>query len=190
MKKTATGFTIIELLIVIVVIAILSSISTVAYSGIRTRAEDSAIASKVRSIAKIIEMYGAANGGIVPHANWACIGYPEDFPAGNGYDADWCSKPSVIPTPAGYIHPVNPTLNAELETIVGRVPSSEIPEVVYGSYTLKGIYYDSNATHLGGKPSLSFYVKGNRESCPIGDKFFSGSTYTRCQYVFTHLNEP
>lgn len=60
--KKQTGFTIIELLIVIVVIAILAAISVVAYSGIQNRAYASAIQSDLKSIATKIEMYWAEEG--------------------------------------------------------------------------------------------------------------------------------
>lgn len=46
------GFTIVELLIVIVVIAILASISVVAYNGIQNRANDVAIQADLNNIAK------------------------------------------------------------------------------------------------------------------------------------------
>lgn len=45
MNQKAYGFTIVELLIVIVVIAVLAAISVVAYAGIQNRARDSAIMS-------------------------------------------------------------------------------------------------------------------------------------------------
>ena len=56
------GFTIVELLIVIVVIAILAAISVVAYNGIQQRARDSERISELKSIAKAIEMFNIYNG--------------------------------------------------------------------------------------------------------------------------------
>ena len=51
------GFTIVELLIVIVVIGILAAITIVAYNGIQQRARDAQRAQDVKTIAKALEMY-------------------------------------------------------------------------------------------------------------------------------------
>lgn len=66
MKKTVNGFTIVELLIVIVVIAILAAISIVAYNGIQSRATDSANLSNASAITKAIIRYKLDNNGIPP----------------------------------------------------------------------------------------------------------------------------
>lgn len=60
--KRQPGFTIVELLIVIVVIAILAAISVVAYTGIQARANDARRANDIRQVAKLIEVYYAENG--------------------------------------------------------------------------------------------------------------------------------
>lgn len=57
-----TGFTIVELLIVIVVIAILATISIVAYNGIQGRARDSGRLSDMKTITKALEIYKINNG--------------------------------------------------------------------------------------------------------------------------------
>lgn len=51
------GFTIVELLIVIVVIAILASISIVAYTGIQARANDAALQGDTDVLKKAMELY-------------------------------------------------------------------------------------------------------------------------------------
>jgi len=60
-----TGFTIVELLIVIVVIAILASISIVAYNGIQARARDSQRKSDLATIAKGLAIYNVDAGNLI-----------------------------------------------------------------------------------------------------------------------------
>lgn len=64
MNATTRGFTIVELLIVIVVIAILASISVAAYTGIQQRARDSQRAQDMSTIKKALLMYNADHGGV------------------------------------------------------------------------------------------------------------------------------
>ncbi len=56
------GFTIVELLIVIVVIAILAAISITVFSGVQKRARDSKRVSDMQIIVKALEMYKIRNG--------------------------------------------------------------------------------------------------------------------------------
>lgn len=62
MNKARAGFTIVELLIVIVVIAILAAISIISYSNIAAKARDSQRMRDIETISKALEMYYADNG--------------------------------------------------------------------------------------------------------------------------------
>jgi len=63
MKKTSSGFTIVELLIVIVVIGILAVITIVAYNGLQQRGRDAQRSSDIASLQKALELYHVDNGG-------------------------------------------------------------------------------------------------------------------------------
>lgn len=66
--KNKQGFTIVELLIVIVIIGILATITIVAYNGIQGRARDSARVSSMDSIKKSLELFYADNS-YYPNSN-------------------------------------------------------------------------------------------------------------------------
>lgn len=62
MNKSRSGFTIVELLIVVVIIAILAAISVVAYTGVQNRARASAISSDLKAAEKALNAYKIASG--------------------------------------------------------------------------------------------------------------------------------
>lgn len=65
MTKSIRGFTIVELLIVIVVIAILAAISVIAYNGIQQRARDAQRKNDLATIAKSLQVYNVDNGNYI-----------------------------------------------------------------------------------------------------------------------------
>jgi len=101
------GFTIVELLIVIVVIAILAAISIVGYNGIQVRARDSIRAQDIAQIQKYALMYNVTEGGL-PKTQI----YGEDDAAGfdTSSGGGWMtfltdSNPSLTPP----VDPINDT---------------------------------------------------------------------------------
>lgn len=90
--RSGTGFTIVELLIVIVVIAILAAISVAAYTGINQRARDTQRRSDLSQLSKAIKLYQ------VDHGDYAVAG------CGNGSGSGWIAS--------GYSGPPLRSINA------------------------------------------------------------------------------
>lgn len=65
MRKNISGFTIVELLIVVVVIGILAAIVIVAYNGIQQSARDTVRKQDVATIGKALQLYAIENGGFM-----------------------------------------------------------------------------------------------------------------------------
>lgn len=68
MNTLKNGFTIVELLVVIVVIGILASTTVVAFNGVRARTIESEKATKLQRIKTALELYAVQNGQY-PHGN-------------------------------------------------------------------------------------------------------------------------
>ena len=68
-KNKSQGFTIVELLIVVVVIAILAAITIVSYNGINNRANQSASKSTASTVQKKAELYYSEEGSYPTGAN-------------------------------------------------------------------------------------------------------------------------
>lgn len=95
MRKTRSGFTIVELLIVIVVIAILAAITIVAYNGIQERSRMSRRASDVAAIRKALELYKADKGVYPPTlADSTGANLPTGF--AGAYSCTTCYAYSVV----------------------------------------------------------------------------------------------
>lgn len=62
MRKTISGFTIVELLIVIVVIGILAAITIVAYNGVQSRAKAAGVQSDLTTAKKKLMLWQVDNG--------------------------------------------------------------------------------------------------------------------------------
>lgn len=66
LKKTGRGFTIVELLVVIVVIAVLASVAIVSYRAIQTRANNTARYNEMKTWEKIFRVYATQNSVFPP----------------------------------------------------------------------------------------------------------------------------
>ena len=93
-NKQQTGFTIVELLIVIVVIGILAAITIVSYNGIQNRSKNAKTVSAITAWSKAIKLYNA-DTGTWPSVH-SCLGAPTTY-AGNNSQC-WNSTTWVVNT--------------------------------------------------------------------------------------------
>lgn len=170
--KRRGGFTIIEIAVVVIIIAILVTLSAVVYRGIRERAEASAIITHVKQYANILELYIVQNGR-APRASWRCLGDATTLPAGNGYEENFCFNPASnhngangsIPAPA------DPALMEELRGIENGLPTSTFPEVkgCVAGRTVRGVIYDGSTNNFPDYSAVIVYCT-KLKTCPIGDR--------------------
>lgn len=150
--KINKGFTIVELLIVIVVIAILAAISVVAYNGIQDRAYNSRVVSAVSQYHKAFIQYRTING-TYPNID-SCLGanYPNN--------ACW----------AGAANGTSPqrSVNASLDSALAEFMPNK-PEVATELINLPSIGYRAGIIYLPNDTTyprrVSYYLKGNNQNC-------------------------
>ena len=93
--RTQKGFTIVELLIVIVVIAILAAITIVAFTGIQTRAFNGRVQADMKNVEKLVKAYNSLNGSYPSTGGLSTVRTDANC-SGGSQQADWV--PSVTET--------------------------------------------------------------------------------------------
>lgn len=157
MQKSRSGFTIVELLIVIVVIAILAAISITAYTGIQNRAYNTKAISGTTQYQKTLIAYKAVNGSY-PSMD-GCLGknYPNN--------ACWANDANGG-SPIGF--QVNATLDAALSEFLSSKPEvgTELISIAPSANQYRGgLVYIYNDGSLGHR--LTYYLKGNNSDCGL-----------------------
>lgn len=144
------GFTIVELLIVIVVIAILATISITAYTNFQQRAKNTAIINAASQSLKMIQAY-VAEYGDYPYKYAACI--TVDSKCSRDSSSDSIGSGSVVFN----------TNMAKIGTLPKSVPS-EGPRLFGITYV-----YRSAATFNGeSQPAyLHYFLFGKHQKCGI-----------------------
>ncbi len=157
--KKYYGFTIVELLVVIVIITVLAAIVISTYNNIQTQADNSKTAAAVSSYKKALLQYAVEKGSYPRVTGSACLG--------EGYPDNTCFRSSTT---------VNNivSFNNNIRLYMGQVAPLPLPSVrVFqsGSTTYWGatMFYNPTTT-LDGEPQLwwiVYYMDGNVR-CPVG----------------------
>jgi len=150
------GFTIVELLIVIVVIGILAAITIVSFNGVTARAENMKTISGATAYAKAFSMYAIDNGSYPLASSYPCLGAPA---SGN------CAR---VVTVAGQCDfsgqaSVDTAFDAQLSKYLPTKPSISEQKMNCGGSLYTGAYVNANP---GNTKQLSFVVYLNNVTCP------------------------
>jgi len=167
-KNKKSGFTIVELLIVIVVIGILAAITIVAFNGIQSRSKNIKSTNAVKDWVKIIKLYHAEVGSYPTVSS--CLGSPTTYP-----DNQQCWDSTGWRVQNGFIAQISPYTN-------GTYPEPDTTDIQNGgagSPKRGGLWIaSSNQVYL---------MLNNTTSCPsIGENLTGQNPYgtgVRCAYT-------
>jgi len=178
------GFTIVELLIVIVIIGILAAIVIVAYTGIQSRAVNASMLAAFDQDEKALVAYAEEYGDYPQPTDvdsdpgtgntYVCLEEPADLPATSLLPAGACATEDYV------TNAVSSHINSELKKIITNIPNAAnyTVSMTSASLSIRGIFlqYDSEAT-----PALGYYVAGHQTTCGRGTPAeFDGENITAC----------
>ena len=185
-SRTNNGFTIVELLIVVVVIAILATITIVSYNGITKRAQQVSILAQVDHFEKSLRMYKITYGEwpLMP----ATTGQHFSACLGDGYIQSSTMPANTCWTDAdgNALWSTSSTLNTALLEFTQGDSKVDLHEVATsGSSRFRGILYDvtNSASPTLGKYVNIWYAPDGDNTCGRGTAGMisgGGNTYNLC----------
>ena len=171
MAKKERGFTIVELLVVVIVISILATITVAAYNGVQDRAKRVSAFQAANETAKLLTAYVTTNGSYPAFAADTCLG---------GYRADNLCRGTAGLTPAR---------DANFETAIkttGNLPNFPVDNT--GDYSGLILTREIGRTFNGqlAEYTIKFYLSGVGAKCAISNSVrWTGSVYIAADYDST-----
>lgn len=158
-RTRQTGFTIVELLIVIVVIGILAAITIVAYNGIQTRAQNTQRINEIQNWKKIFEVYRAHYGQYPAMVDGQyCLG--TGFLVGGG-GVRRCRDYAGTGTTS-----IEESSNSALMTELSKVATLPRPSNLPANGTV-GPYAEYSSSTI----TIFAWIKGGSNDCPAGTSY-------------------
>lgn len=168
------GFTVVELLVVIVVIGILASITIVSYLWLAKDAQVSHTIVSASQYIKSLEIYKSKYGTHPVSTSYSCLG---EYPAVSGMAQDICYMAGSSSTNSTSV-----SVNNDLKK-VGLNPTTFTEVVERGSasypYKHRGMRYSS---YYGTTYSLFYYLPPGEDCEVAGVSQSKMSDYTQCYY--------
>lgn len=190
MKKSMSGFTIVELLIVIVVIGTLATIGLVSYSAMTKRARTAQTVTAGTQWVKTLQLYKIRNGQFPDFPG--CLGtgyrYNSDDRGTSGVGQCYQSS-STIGVTSATVGPTSKTLSEVLQPYATSQPTPGFVTAANSSVTWKrGIYY-YNDTSIPKNAMLDVVLDGQISvaSCPkLAEKTATSITQASGNTVCTY----
>lgn len=158
------GFTIVELLITIVVIAIFAAISTTAYGSIQARAKNTQIMAAAESYAEALKLYAIDNGTL-----------PSSAQAGGSYTCLGNYADGVCANFTGYV--TRTTFDNLLSQYRGSSSRPDLPEeyIYTNNYNnwWRGVTYYADQTQLQ-------FIQYKTSQCPL----IAGTTFVSSAFAY------
>lgn len=180
-----SGFTIVELLIVIVVIGILAALVLNAFSGVQTKAANTQTMEAVGAYVKGIKAYGIDKGVYPPIAGTVgCLGSP--------FTNGWCASLNGSSTACnGYgTAGTDPAFNTAIKQYMGQtLPLTSSQQISCGGSPYGGAYYYNPAPNT---VTIVVFLNGNIATCPsiggVTNSYrYQQDSVTACAYLFPPL---
>jgi len=116
MFGNSKGFSLIELMIVVVIIGILAAVAIPNYIAMQNRAKESSVKANAHSVQLVVEDYSVRNNGVYPAVGDIVAG---DFPGGVFPDNPFTGAPIAVAAPGFSQGDVGYALAAGIYTIEG-----------------------------------------------------------------------
>lgn len=151
--RKQTGFTIVELLIVIVVIGILAAITIISYNGIQARAYNTSVIAGARQTISLINQYVAVNGAYPSLGGELCATLDNSCKSNTN----------------GVVNADNTSFMTNLKTVGTPLPSAPAGDVSGRFGILYYNFTNSGYTYNGAVQSIYVYyvLKGSNTNCGL-----------------------
>jgi general secretion pathway protein G len=181
--ESRRGFTIVELLIVIVVIGILAAITIVAYNGIQTRAENAKTVSSIEKYATALSAYAVTNGTYPNVGGYPCLG------SDNGQCAQVTDGAATCFVTGGAGSGSQATFDSNIKSVISALPPASSQQISCGGKSYKGAFFYTT----DGKSGVIFYfLRGNQSCSSVSSLSITSTAYqtdtTQCVGSLPVLN--